>query len=108
MKYLYAIRQIQENTNKQFTVLHLLGGGTKDNFLCQLTADVLEFPVIAGPTEATALGNIMLQLIALGKIPDVAAGREMIRKSEKVTDYHPNPVKNLEEIYSAFCKAIQK
>lgn len=108
MKYRYAIRQIQENTNKQFTVLHLLGGGTKDNFLCQMTADVLEFPVIAGPTEATALGNIMLQLIALGKIPDVATGREMIRKTEKVTVYYPNPVDALDEKYNAFCNAIQK
>ena len=108
MKYRYAIRQIQENTNKQFSVLHLLGGGTKDNFLCQLTADVLEFPVIAGPTEATALGNIMLQLIALGEIPDVATGREMIRKSEKVTIYYPEAVDALDEKYNAFCKAIQK
>ena len=108
MKYRYAIRQIQENTGKQFAVLHLLGGGTKDNFLCQMTADVLEFPVIAGPTEATALGNIVLQLIALGRIPDVAAGREMIRKTEKVTVYYPNSVDALDEKYNAFCHAIQK
>lgn len=108
MKYRYAIRQIQENTNKRFTVLHLLGGGTKDNFLCQMTADILEFPVIAGPTEATALGNIMLQLIALGKIPDVATGREMIRKTEKVMVYDPKPVDLLNEKYTAFCKVIQK
>lgn len=108
MKYRYAIRQIQENTNKKFTVLHLLGGGTKDNFLCQMTADVLEFPVIAGPTEATALGNIMLQLIALEKIPDVAAGREMIRRTEKVAVYRPNPVDDLNEKYIAFCNVIQK
>ena len=108
MKYRYAIRQIQENTNKKFTVLHLLGGGTKDNFLCQMTADVLEFPVIAGPTEATALGNIMLQLVALQKIPDVAAGREMIRRTEKVTVYRPNPVDDLNEKYIAFCNVIQK
>ena len=108
MKYRYAIRQIQENTSKQFTVLHLLGGGTKDNFLCQMTADVLEFPVIAGPTEATALGNIMLQLIALGKIPNVATGREMIRKTEKVTVYYPSPVDTLYEKYAAFCSVIQK
>ena len=108
MKYRYAIRQIQENVNKKFTVLHLLGGGTKDNFLCQMTADVLEFPVIAGPTEATALGNIMLQLIALQKIPDVAAGREMIRRTEKVTVYRPNPVDDLNEKCIAFCNVIQK
>lgn len=108
MKYRYAIRQIQENTGKRFTVLHLLGGGTKDNFLCQMTADVLGFPVIAGPTEATALGNIMLQMIALGRIPDVAAGREMIRRTEKVTVYYPDPVDALDEKYNAFCSAIQK
>ena len=108
MKYRYAVRQIQENTGKRFTVLHLLGGGTKDNFLCQMTADVLGFPVIAGPTEATALGNIMLQLIALGRIPDVAAGREMIRRTEKVTIYYPEAVDALDEKYNAFCKAIQK
>lgn len=108
MKYRYAIEQIQENTKKQFAVLHLLGGGTKDSFLCRMTADVLRIPVIAGPTEATALGNIMLQLIALGKIPDVATGREMIRKTEKVTVYHPDPAQNLESKYAAFCKIIQK
>ena len=108
MKYRYAIRQIQENTNKQFTVLHLLGGGTKDTFLCQMTADVLEFPVIAGPTEATALGNIMLQLIALEKIPDVATAREIIRKTEKVTVYYPNAVDALQEKYAVFCNVIQK
>ena len=82
MKYRYAIAQIQENTGKKFEVLHLLGGGTKDTFLCQMTADALGFPVVAGPTEATALGNIMLQLIALGAIKDVAEGRKLIRKTE--------------------------
>ena len=108
MKYRYAIAQIQENTGKQFEVLHLLGGGTKDTFLCQMTADSLGFPVIAGPTEATALGNILLQLVALGAIPDVAAGRELIRKAEKVITYHPEKIDHLEEKYLRFCEAIRK
>ena len=71
MKYRFAIEQIEENTKKKFDVLHLLGGGTKDGFLCQMTADSLNIDVIAGPTEATALGNIVLQLIALGDIKNV-------------------------------------
>lgn len=63
MKYRFALDQISARTGRQFNVLHLLGGGTKDGFLCQMTADSLAFPVIAGPTEATALGNMLLQLI---------------------------------------------
>ena len=106
MKYRYAIRQIQDNTGKRFTMLHLLGGGTKDSFLCQMTADMLDIPVVAGPTEATALGNIMLQLIALGKIPDVSVGREIIRKFETVKSYYPATVAELDQKYQRFCKII--
>lgn len=108
MKYRYAIAQIQENTGKQFEVLYLLGGGTKDTFLCQMTADVLGFPVVAGPTEATALGNMMLQLIALGAIRDVAEGRKLIRDTEKVTIYYPQKVDALDEKYRFFCGIIGK
>lgn len=108
MKYRYAIAQIEENTGKKFEVLHLLGGGTKDTFLCQMTADALGFAVVAGPTEATALGNIMLQLIALGAISDVAEGRNILRKTEKVITYLPQKVDTLEEKYAEFCKVINK
>lgn len=107
-KYRYAIAQIQENTGKKFDVLHLLGGGTKDTFLCQMAADALGFPVIAGPAEATALGNIMLQLIALGAIKDVAEGRNLLRETEKVTTYYPEKADMLEESYKTFCKIINK
>ena len=86
MKYRFALDQISARTGRQFNVLHLLGGGTKDGFLCQMTADSLAFPVIAGPTEATALGNMLLQLIALDQLPDVSAGRELIRKTETLND----------------------
>ena len=101
-------QQIQKNTGKEFEVLHLLGGGTKDTFLCQMTANSLGFPVVAGPTEATALGNIMLQLIALGAIQNVAEGRKLIRKAEKVTTYYPQKVDMLDEKYRIFCDVIGK
>ena len=108
MKYRYAIDQIQENTGKRFDVLHLLGGGTKDTFLCQMVADSLRFPVIAGPTEATALGNILLQLVALGAIDSVADGREIIRRAEKVITYDPRSIDGLNEKYHFFCEIIRK
>ncbi len=106
MKYRFAIKQIEENTEKKFNVLHLLGGGTKDSFLCQMTADSLNLPVIAGPTEATALGNIILQLIALGDIEDVNAGREIIKSQENLKEYKPIDPQSFEVAYQKFLNAI--
>ncbi len=106
MKYRFAIKQIEENTEKKFDVLHLLGGGTKDSFLCQMTADSLNLPVIAGPTEATALGNIILQLIALGDIKDVNAGREIIKSQENLKEYKPINPQSFEAAYQKFLNAI--
>ena len=108
MKYRYAIRQIEENTGKKFDVLHLLGGGTKDSFLCQMTADSLDMPVIAGPTEATALGNIILQFIALGDIADVDAGREIIKAQENLKEYKPVNSADFEEAYQKFLNVIKQ
>ncbi len=64
LKYRFALDQLSEATGKRFSALHILGGGTKDGLLCRMTADCSGLPVLAGPVEATALGNIVLQLIA--------------------------------------------
>ncbi len=107
MKYKFALRGISENTGREFEVLHLLGGGTKDPLLCQMTADSLGIPVVAGPAEATAIGNIMLQLIALGDIKDVDDGREIIRAQESVKQYNPQNTDGWEKAYQSFCKTIR-
>lgn len=107
MKYKFALRGISENTGREFEVLHLLGGGTKDPLLCQMTADSLGIPVVAGPAEATAIGNIMLQLIALGDIKDVDDGREIIRAQESVKQYNPQNTEEWEKAYQSFCKTIR-
>lgn len=107
MKYRFAIEQIGENTGKSFDTLHLLGGGTKDGFLCQMTADSLNMRVVAGPTEATALGNIILQLIALGDIKNVDEGREIIRAHEKLKTYEPSNANSFEQAYEKFVGIIK-
>lgn len=108
MKYRFAIEQISDNTGKTFDTLHLLGGGTKDGFLCQMTADSLGFDVIAGPTEATAIGNIMLQLIALGDIKDIDTAREIIRKTEKVKTYKPANHEQWQKGYEKYCNILRR
>ena len=106
LKYRLAIEQISQCTEKSFSVLHMLGGGTKDGFLCQMTADSINLPVIAGPTEATALGNIMLQLIALGEINNVKDGRRLIAQSEALKKYIPRHNDEWEKAYKKFKEII--
>lgn len=102
LKYRYALEQISRCTGKTFALLHMLGGGTKDGFLCELTADSLGIPVEAGPVEATALGNIILQLIALGEVKDVEEGRRIIARTETVKTYMPAHTHGWQEAYERF------
>lgn len=108
LKYRLALEQIGECTGKKFEVLHLMGGGTKDGFLCELTAQSLGIPVIAGPIEATALGNIVLQLIALGEIESIEKGREIIAENEKVKAFNEEHTPDWDEAYKRFCEVIKK
>lgn len=108
MKYRLALQQIGECTGKKFSVLHLMGGGTKDGFLCELAAQSLGIPVVAGPIEATALGNIVLQLIALGEIETIEKGREIIAETEKVKTFNEEHTSDWDEAFERFCEIIKK
>ncbi len=108
LKYRLALEQISECTGKKFDVLHLMGGGTKDGFLCELASQSLGIPVIAGPIEATALGNIVLQLIALGEIETIAQGRKIIAETEKVKTFNEMHTPDWDEAFNRFCEIIKK
>lgn len=102
LKYRYALEQISQCTGKKFTSLNLLGGGTKDGFLCELTANSINMPVYAGPIEATALGNIVLQLVALGELESVDKGRKIIAESETIKTFEPNHNDDWDKAYEYF------
>jgi len=73
-------------------VVHVVGGGSQNALLCQLTADALGLPVLAGPAEAAALGNALVQARALGAdLPDLAAMRALVRRTHEVRRYEPRP-----------------
>lgn len=107
LKYRLALEQISECTGKKFDVLHLMGGGTKDGFLCELASQSIEIPVIAGPIEATALGNIVLQLIALGEIKSIEEGRKIISATEKVKTFNGEHTPDWDEAFERYCKIIK-
>ena len=108
LKYRLALEQIRECTGKSFDVLHLMGGGTKDGFLCELASESLGINVVAGPVEATALGNIVLQLIALGEIESVSEGRKIIAETEKVKTFRGEHTTDWDEAFERFCEIIKK
>jgi len=74
----------------QYQCLNIVGGGTKDGLLMQLTADALNIPVVAGPVEATAIGNLLAQAMAAGKVDSLAAARRVVNASFEVKTYLPN------------------
>jgi rhamnulokinase len=67
----------------------MIGGGIQDEYLCQLTADVTGKKIMAGPVEASAFGNIIMQLKAIGEIPGVLEGRHIIKDSISQKQYFP-------------------
>ena len=106
LKYRFALDQLQRATGRRFGVLHILGGGTKDRLLCQMSADSTGVPVVAGPVEATALGNFIIQLAALGVLPDLAAGRGVITRSEALKRYAPADTGAWNKAYETYCRMI--
>ncbi|WP_278547437.1 rhamnulokinase [Megamonas funiformis] len=99
VKYRFALEQIEMATGKKYDTLNIIGGGIQSKLLCQLTADVCGRKVVAGPVEATVMGNIALQLMALGEIKDIKEARKIIANSENVTVYEPQKDENWDEIY---------
>lgn len=88
-KYLQTKEAIEQTTGRQFRKIHMIGGGAKSSYLCQLIANKLKLPLVAGPYEATALGNILIQLKTIGEIGSVKEGLELIQKNEIIKYYQP-------------------
>jgi rhamnulokinase len=91
LAYRRTIRAAQALSGRHADVVHIVGGGSRNALLCQLTADACELPVIAGPTEATALGNVLVQARALGAAPgDLPGMRALLRSTQPYRRYAPS------------------
>jgi rhamnulokinase len=81
LKYALVLRQLETLTGKETRALRVVGGGARNDTLCQLTADATGLPVIAGPIEATTIGNLIVQAIALGELSSLAEARALVARS---------------------------
>lgn len=100
LKYRFIVEKINEITGNQIEVLHIVGGGSLNSLLNQFTADALNIPVIAGPVEATALGNILVQLIAKGAINNLDEGRRLVKESFEQKEFMPKNKGAWDEAYA--------
>ncbi len=87
--YRVTLRRTERLIGKKIERLHIVGGGSKDTTLNQFTANALKIPVLAGPTECAALGNILVQAIALGHLESHEAAREVVKNSFELTTFTP-------------------
>ena len=87
--------------------IHIIGGGANNRFLCQLTADATGLPVLAGPVEATAIGNILIQARGLGYVESLAEMRKIVTDSFEAIQYLPSKTLNWHETYQRFVKIVK-
>lgn len=87
--YRRAVETLRALTGRRFTSLNIVGGGSQDDYLNQMTANATGLPVYAGPTEGTALGNLMVQFIAAGEFADLQAARNAIKTSFPIKEVKP-------------------
>lgn len=108
LKYLYTLEQLEEVTGAPIEKIHLIGGGAINALLCQLTADVTGRPVLTGPVEATATGNILMQAYALGFIESHQALRRIVHNSFDPIFYTPGPGVLHLEAYQQFKRILHQ
>ncbi len=87
--YKSVIDGLEQLVNKKIETINMVGGGIQAEILCQYTANITGCTVLTGPIEATAIGNILTQLIALGEIDNLEEGREIVRNSIELKEYKP-------------------
>jgi rhamnulokinase len=102
LKYRWVVDALEELTGRRIDTIRVVGGGSQNELLCQLAADACGRRVVAGPVEATALGNVVVQAIAAGVLPDLAAGRAAVAASARQASYEPRGDAAWEQAIASF------
>ncbi len=108
LRYRWTVEKLEELTGRKYNVINIVGGGTKDELLCTFTANGTGRKVVAGPVEATAIGNILVQAYASGEISGIEEGRAIVRNSFETKTYEPDDTlrEGWNEAYARFLTLI--
>jgi len=102
LKYRQVLGWLEELTGNRIEAIHIVGGGSKNKLLNQFTADACQRPVLAGPVEATALGNLLVQVRSSGELSSLFEIRDVVRKSSDVVTFHPGKSTPWDAAFSRF------
>ena len=106
LRYRMVLNWLRELTGSNIDTIHIVGGGTQNRLLCQMAADACNCRVLAGPVEATAIGNVMMQVVASGEVSSIEQAREIIGSSFAVEECAPQRTQPWDEAYARFEKLI--
>jgi rhamnulokinase len=106
LKYRMVLSWLEELSGSPVEVIHIVGGGSQNELLNQFTANACGRPVIAGPVEATALGNVLVQARASGAVSTLSEMRSIVRASSTLKHYEPCEQSAWQEAYSRFCELL--
>ncbi|MCP4935494.1 MAG: rhamnulokinase [bacterium] len=106
LRYRWTVDTLTQLLQRKPEVLHIVGGGSQNKLLCQFAADATQLPVVAGPVEATAIGNIAVQAVASGHLASLDEARELIRRSFAVVTYEPGNGGQWDEAYGRFLNLL--
>jgi len=104
LKYRYVLEGLEKLKGSKIDVLNMVGGGCRSISTCLFTASAIGIPVIAGPAEGTAIGNLMAQLIAKGEVKDLAEAREVLKRTVTTEEYLPHGQTYWNGAYEKFLK----
>ncbi len=107
-KYRKTIEGMEEVNGKKYNVVHIVGGGIKDKMICKFTANATKRVVEAGPVEATSIGNVLVQAMAVGAIKDLTEGRHVVKNSFDITRYEPENSDVWDAAYEKWNEIIKK
>jgi sugar (pentulose or hexulose) kinase len=101
-QYRVVIEELQTLTERGYARINIVGGGSNNRLLNQFVANATGMQVVAGPSEATAIGNLLVQLLAHGEISSVAQGRQIIQKSFKTENFDPENLNEWDDRYKQY------
>jgi rhamnulokinase len=108
LKYRMVLDQLREVTGKKLGKIHIIGGGSQNELLSQFSANATGVPVITGPVEATAIGNLMVQAMAKGHVSSLDEIRQIIGSSFELRTYLPENQSAWEQSYQRFLLIVRK
>jgi rhamnulokinase len=108
LRYRWVLEKLEGMIGRRLNTIHVVGGGSQNDLLCQLTADACNRQVLAGPVEATAIGNVLMQAVGLGALGSLAEAREVVRRSFQVRTFTPRLPQRWDSPYQRFLELLAR